>query len=71
MKSSHEKIACKLSGFVLSFSIFGMLLILLANADQDRISTWIAFTIATLGLVAINIVYMSLINNVFKRLNSK
>ncbi|MCG8322737.1 MAG: hypothetical protein MI921_24765 [Cytophagales bacterium] len=71
MNSSNEKLACKISGLIISIFITGMLLILLTNADHYSVSTWIAFFMAILGLVALNIVYLNLIENVFRKLNHK
>lgn len=67
----NEKLACKISGLAISIFITGMLVILLMNADHGRISTWIAFLIAILGLTALNIIYLNLIENVFRKLNHK
>lgn len=71
MKSSNEKLACKISGLMISIFITGMLVILLSNADHHRVSSWIAFFIAMLGLVALNVIYLNLIENVFRKLNHK
>lgn len=71
MNSSNEKLACKISGLIISVFITGMLMILLTNADHKKISTWIAFFIALLGLVALNVIYLNLIENVFRKLNHK
>lgn len=71
MNSSNEKLACIISGTIISIFIVGMLIILLMNADHDKISTWIAFFIAILGLVALNAIYLNLIENVFRKLNHK
>ena len=71
MNSSNEKLACKISGMIISVFIAGMLMILLTNADHQKVSTWIAFFIAMLGLVALNVIYLNLIENVFRKLNHK
>ena len=71
MNSSNEKLACTISGLIISIFITAMLVILLMNTDHYKVSTWIAFFIAILGLVALNIIYLNLIENVFRKLNHK
>ena len=71
MNSSNEKLACKIIGLMISACITCMLVILLINADHHKVSTWIAFLMAILGLVALNVIYLNLIENVFRKLNHK
>lgn len=71
MNSTNEKIACKIFGLVTSLFITAMLIILLINTNHCTITSWIAFIVAFLGLVALNVIYINLIENVFRKLNHK
>lgn len=71
MNSTNEKIACKIFGLIISLFITAMLIILLINTNECTTASWIAFFIAILGLVALNYIYINLIENVFRKLNHK
>ncbi len=68
---SQNKLACKGVGIGLSASIVLVLLAVILNTELPALFSWVALSIVVFCLLLLNLIYLRLIDNLFKKLNNR
>ncbi|MDN5214313.1 hypothetical protein QQ020_19700 [Fulvivirgaceae bacterium BMA12] len=71
LKCSQNKLACKGVGIGLSVSIVLILLAIIINTELSSLFSWGAFSVVIFCLLLLNLIYLRLIDNLFKKLNNR